>query len=84
MYMGDIKLYAKNDKELESLIQVVRIYSQDIGIEFGTEKCAILITRSRKRHMTEGIEILNKNKIRTLEEKETYKNLGIVEANIII
>ena len=27
MYMEDIKLFAKNEKELESLIQTVRIYS---------------------------------------------------------
>ena len=27
--------FAKNEKELETLIQTVRIYSQDIGMEFG-------------------------------------------------
>ena len=48
MYMDDIKLFAKNEEELENLIQSVRIYSQDIGIEFGIEKCAILIMRSGK------------------------------------
>ena len=30
MYMEGIKLFAKNEKELETLIQTVRIYSQDI------------------------------------------------------
>ena len=29
MYMDDIKLFAKNEKELETLIQAVRIYSDD-------------------------------------------------------
>ena len=38
MYMDDIKLFAKNEKELETLIHAVRIYSQDIGMEFGIEK----------------------------------------------
>ena len=33
MYMDDIKLFAKNGKELETLTQTVRIYSQDIGME---------------------------------------------------
>ena len=41
MYMGDIKLFAKNEKHLETLIQTVRIYSQDIGMEFGIEKYAM-------------------------------------------
>ena len=30
--------FAKNENELETLIQAVRIYSQDIGMEFGIEK----------------------------------------------
>ena len=39
IYMvDDIKLFAKNEKELETLIHAVRIYSQDIGMEFGIEK----------------------------------------------
>ena len=33
------------------------IYSEDIGTEFGMEKCAMLIKKSRKRQMTEGIEL---------------------------
>ena len=37
MYMEDIKLLAKNSKELETLIKAVRIYSQDLGMEFGIE-----------------------------------------------
>ena len=48
MYMDDIKLFAKNEKELETLIHTVRIYSQDIGIEFGIEKCAMLVMKSGK------------------------------------
>ena len=52
MYMDDIKLFAKNEKEMETLIQVLRIYSQDIGIEFGIETCAMLIMRNGKRQIT--------------------------------
>ena len=44
--MDDIKLFAKNEKELEALIQAVRMYIQDKGIEFGIENCAVLIRRS--------------------------------------
>ena len=40
-------------KELETLIQAVRIYSQDIGMEFSIEKCAMLIMKSGKRQMAE-------------------------------
>ena len=53
MYMDDIKLFAKNEKELEPLIHTVRIYSQDIGMEFGIEKCALLVMQSSRRHITD-------------------------------
>ena len=58
MYMDDINLFAKNEKELETLIHAVRIYSQDIGMEFGIEKYAIFVMKSGKRHMTDGMELL--------------------------
>ena len=32
IYIDDIKLFAKNEKELESLMLVVGIYSHDIGM----------------------------------------------------
>ena len=70
-------------KTLETLIHTVRIYSQDIGMEFDIEKYAILVMKSGKWHLTEGIELPNQDKIRTLEEKKTYKYLGILEAEII-
>ena len=83
MYMDDIKLLAKNEKELVTLIQAVRIYSRDIGMEFGREKWVILIEKSGKLHRTEGIELRNQDKIRTLGEMETYKYLGILELDTI-
>ena len=33
MHMDCIKLFAKREKELEILIQTIRIHSQDIGME---------------------------------------------------
>ena len=71
--MDDIKLFANNQKELETLIQTVRIYSQDRGMEFITEKCAILKMSCEKGRMMEGIELANEEKTRTLGEKEISK-----------
>ena len=66
--MDDIKLFKKNEKELKILIRTVRIYSQDIGMEFGIEKCAMLVMKSSKRQLTDGIELPNQDKIKTLAE----------------
>ena len=81
MYMDDIKLFAKKfKKELETLIHTVRIYNQDIEMEFSIEKCAMLVM---KQHMTDGMEQPNHDKIRTLGENETYKYMGLLEADTI-
>ena len=59
MYMDNFKLFAKNEKELETLIPAVRIYRQDIRMEFGIEKCAMLVLKSGKQHITDGMELPN-------------------------
>ena len=72
MYKDDIKLFAENEKELKTLIHAVRIYNQDFGMEFGTEKCAILVMKSDKRHLIDGMVRPNQDKMSKLGEKETY------------
>ena len=42
LFTDDLKLYANNEKSLESLIQTVSVFSNDIQMEFGVEKCAVL------------------------------------------
>ena len=39
--------------------------------------------KSGKRYVMDGMERPNRDKIRTLGEKETYKYLGILEADTI-
>ena len=43
----------------------------------------MLVMKRDKRHLTDGMELRSQDKIRTLEEKETYKYLGILEADTI-
>ena len=59
----------KNEKEQETLIHAVKIYSQDIEMEFDIEKCAMHKMKSGKWHLTDGMEIPSQDKIRTLGEK---------------
>ena len=51
MYMDIIKLFDKNEKQQEALMQTVRTYIQDMEMIFGIQKCARLIMKSGKRHM---------------------------------
>ena len=70
-------------KELETLIQKLRIYSLDIGMEFGIEKCTMLIMKSGKTETTEGIELSTQKITRTFGEKENCKYSGIIEVDTI-
>ena len=73
----------KKTNKLETLIHAIRIYSQDIGMENGIEKCAMLVMKSGKQHTTDGMELPNHDKMRTLGKNETYKYLGIIDAGTI-
>ena len=37
LFMDNLNLYSRNEKELDSLVQTIRIFSQDIGMEFGID-----------------------------------------------
>ena len=52
-------------------------------MEFGIGKCTMFVTKSGKQHLTGGMGLPNQDKIKTPGEKETYKYLGILEADTI-
>ena len=52
--MDDLKLYFKREMVLDSLIQTERIFSEDIGILFGTDKCAMLVMKKEKIKKSDG------------------------------
>ena len=72
LFMDDLKLYGKNTRETESLLNTVRIFSQDIAMEFGLEKCATLNICRGKVQCTKGIEMPNSTTIRGLSIEEGY------------
>ena len=51
-------------------------------MEFGIEKCAMLVMKSGKRHLKDGMGLPNQDKIRTLGENEIYKYLGIIKSRL--
>ena len=46
--MHDIKLLANYEKDFETLIKAMRIYSQDIGMGFGIEKMCHIDNEKRQ------------------------------------
>ena len=55
--MDDLKLYSRSEKGLDSLVQTVRVFSEDIGMEFGIEKCAMFVVEQGKILKSVGIEL---------------------------
>ena len=37
--MNDLNLYSRSEKGVNSLVQTVRAFSEDIGMEYDIEKC---------------------------------------------
>ena len=60
--MDDLKLYGRNKSSLESLIQTVHGFSNDIEMEFGVEKFAVLTMKKGKRTNSDRIALLNKTR----------------------
>ena len=83
LFMDDLKLYSKTEKTLDSFVQTVRIFSTDIKIEFGNEKCTVLVLKRGKVVKSEGIKLPDNKKMRSLKENEGYKYLGIPQADQI-
>ena len=52
-------------------------------MEFCIEKCAMLVMKNGKQQLTDRMELPNQDEIKTLAENETYKHLGILEAETI-
>ena len=55
--MDYLEVYAKNKKGLDSLVQTVWIFSDDIGMEFGIDKCATLVLKRWKIKKFDGIPL---------------------------
>ena len=71
--MDDLKLYASNEKSIESLSQTVLVFSNDIGMEFGVEKCAVLTMKKGKMANSERIAFPNKTTMKGLKEGDSCK-----------
>ena len=64
MFMDDIKIYGKNTKDLDFLVQTFRVITEDMRMEFDINKFTAISISRRKVIQTEGIKIPD-NKIPT-------------------
>ena len=72
LFMDDLQLYSRSEKGLDSLVQTICVSSEDIGTEFGIEKCAMLVIEKGKILKLAGIEMPDGTVIKSLREGESY------------
>ena len=83
LFMDDLKLYGRNEEESERLVEIVHTYSKDVGIEFGLEKCGMLVIRKGIKVRSVRIELLDGEVIKELDE-QGYKYLRILQSDTVM
>ena len=59
LFMDDLKLFGKSEDQIDSLLQTVFIFSEDIGMEFGLKKCGVVILKKGKLVKFDEIHLPN-------------------------
>ena len=72
LFMDDLKLFGKTEGQLETLINFVRVFSSDINMEFGIEKCGILVMKKGKYAKSDGIKLPNEKEIQEIDLEKGY------------
>ena len=80
-YMDELKLFAKNDQQLQGLLSIVKQFSDDIRMEFGLDKCAKATFFRGKLLKAKNITLNTTTIIKDLEPEESYEYLGVTEGN---
>ena len=75
-----MRLYGRSEKQ-DSLVQTVRVFSKDIGMKFGIEKCRTLLINNGKILNVRGIELPDGKVNKVLQEDKSHKYLRILEAD---
>ena len=57
--MDDLKLYSNSEKALDSLIQKVRIFSKNIGMQIVIDKCIMFAMKKGKMAKSDGFQLPN-------------------------
>ena len=80
LFMDDLKLLARNVDQVGSLVNTVRMFSEDIKMKFGLSKYGVLIMKRGKVVESDGLCMPDGTMMRNVEEGG-YNYLGILEAD---
>ncbi|GJQ79579.1 hypothetical protein Trydic_g16423 [Trypoxylus dichotomus] len=81
--MDDLKIYAKNQQDLQKMLNVTQEYIHNTGMTFNANKCAIYHLECG-RSVVEGeiVSLLNGSTIQHLQRNNSYTHLGIKQREV--
>ena len=80
--MDDLKLFRKSDDQIDSLVQRVFTFREDICMELGLKKCGVVILKKGRLVKFDGIHLTNQEITKEVDENR-YTCLGILELDEI-
>jgi hypothetical protein len=81
LYMDNIKLFASNNQQLWSILQITETFSSDIKINFGIDKCKTCNIKKGKLTKHEGFQLASEQIIKGMNTNERYKYLGFIDTH---
>ena len=72
-------LYGTDERQIDSLINTVRVFSDDIRMGFGLKKCGVVVMKRGKVVKYDEVDLPDGRRMNSVEE-DGYKYLGIIEA----
>ena len=76
VFVDDLKTFASNLKDALQQLEIITKFSNDIGMSFGSDKCAYMHIQNGKRKVREEKIMMNGLELNELEINESYKYLG--------
>ena len=82
LFTDHLKHFGKSDDQIDSQVQTVFTFSEDIGMAFGLRKCGVVILKKGRLVKFDGVHLSNQEIMKEVDENG-YTYLGILELDKI-
>ena len=76
VFVDDLKTFSSSLRDTLQQLDIITTFSKDIGMSFGSDKCAYMYVHNGKRKVRGETIQMNGLELRELEMEESYKYLG--------
>ena len=83
-FVDDLKTFATDVNTAKMQLDLITTFTNDIGMEFGADKCAYLLIQNGERSTLGSVLTMNGLELSELKDGDSYKYLGMDEDIAII